>query len=45
MEKVEGDGFTVSLDRAQFKYTIDNLANVVEAFTDRIGVKRGFVCI
>jgi hypothetical protein len=39
------DGFTVSPDRAQFQYTIDNLTNVVEAFIDRIGVKRGFVCI
>ena len=35
-----GFGFTVSPDRAQFKYTFDNLAKVVEAFTDTIGLKR-----
>ena len=35
-----GFGFTVSPDRAQFKYTFDNLAKVIEAFTDTIGLKR-----
>jgi pimeloyl-ACP methyl ester carboxylesterase len=35
-----GFGFTVSPDRAQFKYTFDNLAKVVEAFSDIIGLKR-----
>ena len=35
-----GFGFTVSPDRGQFKYTFDNLAKVVEAFTDTIGLKR-----
>jgi hypothetical protein len=38
--KLGRNGFTVSLDRAQFKYTFDDLANVVEVFTDTIGVKR-----
>jgi pimeloyl-ACP methyl ester carboxylesterase len=35
-----GFGFTVSPDRAQFKYTFDNLAKVIETFTDTIGLKR-----
>jgi pimeloyl-ACP methyl ester carboxylesterase len=35
-----GFGFTVSPDRAQFKYTFDNLAKVIEAFTNTIGLKR-----
>jgi hypothetical protein len=37
------NGFTVSLDRAQFKYTFDDLANVAEVLTDTIGVKRSLV--
>lgn len=35
-----GFGFTASPDRTEFKYTFDNLAKVVEAFTDAIGRKR-----
>jgi pimeloyl-ACP methyl ester carboxylesterase len=35
-----GFGFTVSPDRAHFAYTFDNLAKVVAAFTDTIGLKR-----
>jgi hypothetical protein len=30
---------------ALLKNTFDNLAEVAEAFTEAIGVKRGFVCI
>jgi pimeloyl-ACP methyl ester carboxylesterase len=35
-----GFGFTVSPDRAHFRYTFDNLAKVIEAFTDAIGLNR-----
>jgi pimeloyl-ACP methyl ester carboxylesterase len=35
-----GFGFTISPDRSQFAYTFENLAKVVEAFTDVIGLNR-----
>jgi pimeloyl-ACP methyl ester carboxylesterase len=35
-----GFGFTVAPDRAQFAYSFDHLAKVIEAFTDAIGLKR-----
>lgn len=35
-----GFGFSQSPPRSQFKYTFDNLAKVIEAFTDTIGLKR-----
>jgi pimeloyl-ACP methyl ester carboxylesterase len=35
-----GFGFTISPDRAHFPYTFDNLAKVVEAFTDAINLQR-----
>src|SRR6201993_1501901 len=35
-----GFGFTVSPDRPHFRYTFDNLAKVIEAFTDAIGLNR-----
>jgi pimeloyl-ACP methyl ester carboxylesterase len=34
-----GFGFTESPDRAHFAYTFDNLAKVIENFTDAIGLK------
>jgi pimeloyl-ACP methyl ester carboxylesterase len=35
-----GFGFTVTSDRAGFKYTFENLAKVIERFTDTIGLRR-----
>ncbi len=35
-----GFGFTVSPDREQFTYSFENLAKVIEGFTDAIGLKR-----
>jgi pimeloyl-ACP methyl ester carboxylesterase len=35
-----GFGFSDAPDRAQFKYTFDRLAKVVDAFTEVIGLKR-----
>ena len=35
-----GFGFSESPPRSQFKYTFDNLAKVIDAFTDTIGLKR-----
>jgi pimeloyl-ACP methyl ester carboxylesterase len=35
-----GFGFTVTPDRAQFAYSFDHLAKVIEDFTDAIGLKR-----
>lgn len=35
-----GFGFSESPPRSQFKYTFDNLAKVIERFTDTIGLKR-----
>jgi hypothetical protein len=35
-----GFGFSGAPDRAQFKYTFDNLAKVVERFTETVGLKR-----
>jgi pimeloyl-ACP methyl ester carboxylesterase len=35
-----GFGYTVSPDRAEFNYTFDNLAKVIESFTNVIGLKR-----
>lgn len=35
-----GFGFSDAPDRAQFKYTFNNLAKVIEGFTDTIGLKR-----
>ena len=35
-----GFGFSESPPRSQFKYTFDNLAEVVDVFTDTIGLKR-----
>ena len=35
-----GFGFSQSPPRSQFKYTFDNLAKVIEAFTETIGLKR-----
>jgi pimeloyl-ACP methyl ester carboxylesterase len=35
-----GFGFTDAPSRADFKYTFDNLAKVIDAFTEKIGLKR-----
>jgi len=35
-----GFGFSQSPPRSQFKYTFDNLATVIDVFTDTIGLKR-----
>ena len=35
-----GFGFSDAPSRADFKYTFDNLARVIEAFTEKIGLKR-----
>jgi pimeloyl-ACP methyl ester carboxylesterase len=35
-----GFGFSDSPSRAQFKYTFDNLARVIDAFTEQVGLKR-----
>ena len=35
-----GFGFSQSPPRSQFKYTFDNLAKVIDVFTDTIGLKR-----
>ena len=35
-----GFGFSDAPDRRQFKYTFDNLAKVIERFTDTIGLER-----
>jgi pimeloyl-ACP methyl ester carboxylesterase len=35
-----GFGFSGAPDRAQFKYTFDNLAKVVDRFTETVGLKR-----
>jgi pimeloyl-ACP methyl ester carboxylesterase len=35
-----GFGFTVAPDRGKFSYSFDNLAKVIAAFTDAIGLKR-----
>lgn len=35
-----GFGFTTAPERGRFDYTFDNLAKVVEAFTDAIGLER-----
>jgi pimeloyl-ACP methyl ester carboxylesterase len=35
-----GFGFSHSPPRSQFKYTFDNLAKVIEAFTENVGLKR-----
>jgi pimeloyl-ACP methyl ester carboxylesterase len=35
-----GFGFSESLPQSQFKYTFDNLAKVIEAFTETIGLMR-----
>jgi len=34
-----GFGFTTAPDRTQFRYTFDNLAKVIDKFTDTIGLK------
>lgn len=36
---LHGFGFSDAPDRAQFKYTFDNLAKVIEAFTDVVGLQ------
>jgi len=40
-----GFGFTDSPPRSGFKYTFDNLARVIDAFTERVGLKRFAVYI
>lgn len=35
-----GFGFSESPPRGQFKYTFDNLANVIDAFTEKVGLKK-----
>lgn len=40
-----GFGFSVAPDRADFKYTFDHLAEVIERFTETIGLKRFAVMV
>jgi hypothetical protein len=35
-----GFGFSDSLDRKDFKYTFDNLSEVIDGFTETVGLKR-----
>src|SRR6476661_9504199 len=35
-----GFGFTTTKEGSNYKYSFDNLANTIEQFTDKIGVRR-----